>query len=162
MSIYDSPNSLRNLNDEAENLTAELTVVKLNYFEGDNIDILKQCPNLEEIEIYAQSPHYQQRKADFTIDISSVVHLPKLKKFKIIDCPIIDTTPLEQTTQLESIWISDSNIDSIDFVKNYTHLTNIFIYKTNINDIDVLKNMTKLHYLYLTHSKVESIVSLVT
>ena len=142
-------------------LTLDVTHVSLDEFFEPNIDFLKDCVDIEEIKIYAQSKsHHKPYHDDFTLDISVISNFPKLKSLTITRCPVLDTTPLEQTTQLEEIFFAGVNIENLDFLNGYSDLVYLSIYNSHVNNIDVLAKCKNLESITVADSKITSIESL--
>lgn len=146
------------LKEELLSLSLDTTHVHLDEFIEPNINFLKNCVEIEEIKIYAQYQNYGKPYLDnFTIDISVITNFPKLKSLTITRCPVLDTTPLEKTTQLEDIFFAGVKIDNLNFLSEYNNLKSLMLYDSRVNNIDALANSKKLQYLTASESKITSI-----
>lgn len=86
-------------------------------------------------------------------DISALTQLPFLHALELKNCERLkDFSPLKSLTNMESLSITSSQLDSIEFVQNMPDLTSLTIRESSIESVDSLIYCPNLTYLSLVNN----------
>lgn len=136
-----SSNSLQQLPDLSA--LQDLQSLQLAYTKISDVSALSHLSKLQTLSLLGN---------DIT-DIAPLSHLP-LKSLTLTNNPI-DTEQLQflHAMPLESLYIAESNIDSLDALASHTSLRHLGIHYTSVQDLSVLRQLPELEWLtsYGTH-----------
>ena len=76
---------------------------------------------------------------------------------RLVDCGIINTSPISNLTELEYLALSANNIESLLLIKKNNLLAHLYLGGNKIGNIDFLKNCPNLINLVLWRNPIENI-----
>jgi hypothetical protein len=141
------------------------------YYHQELMELYPQYNSIEQRDQELYFLPFEQEETFFThlhLSKNTVHYLPSLtehnlrvESIDLIDCNIVDLSPLEKFTELRYIELSNTNITDLEPLRNLKNLTGLFLRNTTIKDISPLIDCLNLKKLDLQGTNVEDLSPLV-
>ena len=142
------------LNKDPNELTdedfAKITFLTLREQELSDIKLLKKFINVK--QLYLMNIKYPANNIPKWMSYLGKIGIINLsKRFSI------DLGPLKKLTNLQTLWITDSQVSNYKSLKGLTNLQDLSLYNTDISDCEPIKRLTKLRELCLDWTQVSDL-----
>lgn len=142
------------LNKDSNELTekdfAKITFLTLREQELSDIKVLKKFTNLK--QLYLLNIKYPANNIPKWMSYLGKIGIINLsKRFSI------NLGPLKKLTNLQTLWITDSQVSNFKSLKGLTKLQDLSLYGTDISDCEPIKRLTKLRELCLEWTQVSDL-----
>lgn len=153
---------LSDVGDEDVEKLKHCSSLKKLQISGENITNLEPLEELKTLEeLYVQSKNL--------INLEPIANLSQLKVLSVgggeynglgFSGKLSDISPIADLTNLESLTISDCQVEDIKCIENLFNLRYLGIYKTQVYDISVLNNFLLLEDVRLHNNEIVDVTAL--
>ena len=147
-----------------ENKILKITINDAYFDKIQNLDFIKEIPNIEEISILQNNlnlkpiENLKNLKSLTFSETTERLNLNKFQKLEILSCDYRKVENLKECKNLKSISLDFYNKENLIELQNFNNLETLFLYRTNIRSFYGIENLKNLHKIELHNSpKLESL-----
>lgn len=126
-------------------------LTNLKYFEGlglyelNDLTIFENLDNLEYFELTA---------ADIKTGLDVICEKENLLDLNLFRCTAEDFSPIGKCAKLKILYLSETNVNDLSFLKDLTELEQLFIENIKAEDYSVLLEMPQLNHVFIRDTEI--------
>lgn len=139
--------------DQLESFSPYIKSLILNESKVTDLTPIKNFKNLVYLNL---------EESDVT-NIDVISEFPSLKVLNMSSCKnLYDFSPLIHCRSLRVLFLADTNVNDLYFIKNCTFLTTLDISMTKVSDLTKISHLTSLQKLYMENIQITSLDAIST
>ena len=147
-----------------ENKILKITINDAYFDKIQNLDFIKEIPNIEEISILQNNlnlkpiENLNKLKSLSFNETTEKINLNKFQNLEILSCDYRKVENLKECENLKSVSLDFYNKENLIEFQNFNNLEILFLHRTNIKNFYGIENLKNIHKIELHNSpKLESL-----